>query len=189
MIIIMFNSCGNKQDDSKDIAEEQNDEKFDSRAAEKDAQFYVDLASANLAELELIALAQEKTTSNEIKELAKHMEKDHQQMGDELSSLAASKGISIPAETPEKDKERITKLREEEITDFDRKLINKFKDDHEETLKLLEKISDKTEDPELKALADKSIPTVRMHLNMVEEHRDKMKDNNETDEKNIKTIK
>ena len=59
---LFFASCSNgkKSDDVKDVAEEQNDEKFDSNQQEKDAQFVVNAAEMNIEEIQLGQLAQQK---------------------------------------------------------------------------------------------------------------------------------
>src|SRR4051812_40051596 len=72
-------SCGNneKPTDTKEIAQEQNEAKFDDADKEKDAKFLVKAAEINLEEIQLGQLAQEKATLTDVKELGKMMEQSH----------------------------------------------------------------------------------------------------------------
>src|SRR5215467_2277426 len=94
-----WSACTNSQskEDSKDMAEEQNKAKFNN-PEQKDAQFVVDAANINLEEIQLGKLALERATMDQTKQLAQMMVNDHQKAYDDLSALAKSKSISIPAD-------------------------------------------------------------------------------------------
>lgn len=74
IIIIFLNSCKNevKQEDPKEAAEDANEAKFDSiDSKEDDSEFLVDQAEINLAEIEIGKLAQQKGTTDDVKNLVK----------------------------------------------------------------------------------------------------------------------
>ena len=72
-----------------------------SRAASGDTAFATKAAQANLAEIELGKLAQQKAMRDEVKQFAQRMVADHGKKLDELKGLAASKNITLPsANTP-----------------------------------------------------------------------------------------
>ncbi len=54
----------NKPEDTKEVAEERNEEKFDTNKSEKDAQFLVNAAEINREEISLGKLAQQKGVMN-----------------------------------------------------------------------------------------------------------------------------
>ena len=59
-ILITLVSCNNDQkSDSKDVAEEHNDAKFNNNDTERDAQFLVNASEINLEEMKLAELAQQ----------------------------------------------------------------------------------------------------------------------------------
>ena len=71
-VIIGLSSCGNNNSkDTKDVAEDHNDAKFDKNDNEKDAQFLVNAAEINMEEISLGQLAQQKGSTNHVKELGK----------------------------------------------------------------------------------------------------------------------
>ena len=72
-------SCdmGSKGEDTKDIAEEHNDAKFNSTNKEEDAKFLVSAAEINLEEIQLGILAQQKSKLKSVTALGKMMEDGH----------------------------------------------------------------------------------------------------------------
>src|SRR5436190_10631309 len=102
-------SCGghDKHEDSKDVAEEQNEEKFDDSDKEKDTDFAVAVADGGMLEVELGKLAQQKATSPEVKKFAQMMVDDHTKANEELMALAGTKNISLPASLSEKSQKKL----------------------------------------------------------------------------------
>ena len=77
-LLFLISSCNNekKPEDTKEVAEEHNDAKFDN-SKEKDAQFLVTAAEINLEEINLGQLAQNKGIMADVKALGKMMETEH----------------------------------------------------------------------------------------------------------------
>src|SRR6185369_3299545 len=95
---LFFTSCTNekKPDDSKDVAENKNEERFDNKAAEKDAAFLVDATTISLEEVGLGELAKTKGMMQEVKDMGTMMVTDHGKAIEEIKALAAKKSVSIP---------------------------------------------------------------------------------------------
>ncbi len=72
---LVFSACQptKKQEDSSEVAKDQNDEIFDDRDDEKDADFIVNAVAANLAEINLAQLAQSKSTDVDVKKNRYHV--------------------------------------------------------------------------------------------------------------------
>src|SRR5438046_440260 len=69
-----------------------------------DQLFATAAARGNMAEVELGKLAQQKASSNEVKQFGQRMADDHSKAIDELKSLAQSKDITLPTTLGAKDK-------------------------------------------------------------------------------------
>ena len=80
-------------EDPKEAAEDHNDAKFTTNNSEKDAQFLVEAAEVNLAEMNLGKLASTQGMTKEVRDLGDMMTKDHQKAYDDLSALAKKKKI------------------------------------------------------------------------------------------------
>ncbi len=162
-------SCGGnnaKQEDPKEVATEQNDEKFDDSNKEKDTEFAVAAADGGMLEVELGKLAQQKATSAEVKKLAQMMVDDHSKANDELKALAAQKNISLPATLSDKSQKKMNDLSEKTGADFDKAYADAMVDDHEEDIDKFEKEAENGNDAEVKSWAAGKVTTLKHHLEM-----------------------
>jgi putative membrane protein len=161
-------SCGgqNKQEDTKEVAEEQNEEKFDDSDKEKDTDFAINAADGGMLEVELGKLAQTKATSAEVKKFAQMMVDDHSKANDELKALASQKNISLPASLSDKHQNKLKDLTEKTGDEFDKDYIDFMVEDHEEDIDAFEKQAENGTDAELKSWAAGKVTTLRHHLEM-----------------------
>jgi putative membrane protein len=161
-------SCGNnnaKTDaDTKEVAEDKNDAKFDSAKKEKDAQFLVNAAEINLEEIKLGQLAQQRAMTNDIKSLGKMMVEGHTKALSDLKSLAQSKTISIPDSATNDATDAYDKLQKMKGTDFDKKYCDMMVDGHKNAIDKFEKAASDASDPQIKQWASSMLPNLRKHL-------------------------
>src|SRR3954462_3480258 len=83
--------------DSKTIAQESNESKFDNEEDKRNATYLVDVAEIHLKEIYLAQLVQQRAKQIDVKELGKMIEKINYNTIHDLSKLANKKSISIPA--------------------------------------------------------------------------------------------
>ncbi|HYG01016.1 MAG TPA: DUF4142 domain-containing protein [Chryseosolibacter sp.] len=181
--LFAFYSCNEtrrEQDvDSNEVAEDVNEERFEEdNSMEKDADFVANAVASNLAEIQLAKLASERSSSPEVKKLAQMLEEEHTKTLTELKALASAKSISVPVEPEDEAVRKMENLREEKAEDFDKKWLDEVKDMHEKSIDKFEKRSEKSEDAEVKALASKTLPHLKMHKEKIEQCEEKIKDQN-----------
>lgn len=166
-------ACNNprREADSKEIAKETNDELIEDNETQKSADLVVELVSLNQDELELAELAAEKSTSPDVRSVATELVKEHNKMIQELTAMAAAKGISIPMEPSEKGMDKVQELRQEQGEDFNEKIVDELEAAHRKTVDKLEKLAD-AEDPELQTWASNNISKVQAHLDVLKETED-----------------
>lgn len=134
-----------------------------------DKRMMMELAQANIAEIETAKLAQNQTKNPEVLAFAKKMIDDHTQASNELSQLAQSKGVTLPQKPDSKHQAMAKKLAKASEQQFDKQyMANAGVADHRSTIALLKRIQTKATDPDLKALAGKLLPTVEEHLTMAQ---------------------
>lgn len=153
-----------KTTDSKEVAKEQNEAKFDNTSNEKDAKFIVNAAEINLEEIKLGQLAQQKGMIDEVKGLGKMMEANHTQTLIDLTTLAKQKAISIPASPTENGMEAYKQLDDKSAKYFDRAYCDMMVNGHKDAITLFEKASTECNDADIKAWAIATLPHLRMHL-------------------------
>ncbi|HKR12153.1 MAG TPA: DUF4142 domain-containing protein [Pyrinomonadaceae bacterium] len=132
----------------------------------QDRNFIMDAAMGGMMEVELGRMAAQQGASDAVKQFGQRMVDDHSQANTELMSIASSKGITLPAELDPKHREHVTKLSGMSGAEFDRAYVKMMVSDHEKDVSEFEKQSTKGADPELKAFASKTLPTLQQHLQM-----------------------
>ncbi|PTR00078.1 putative membrane protein [Mucilaginibacter yixingensis] len=172
---------GNK--DSKQSADSANTAKADtakkdssmSAVDKDDAKFAVAAANGGMAEVELGKLAQEKAANAQVKDFGTMMVSDHSKANDEMKALAKSKGITLPAAIDTKEQKVKDDLSAKSGADFDKAYVSNMIDDHKEDIKEFEDATKNLKDPDLKAFALKTLPTLKMHLEHIQKIHDSMK--------------
>lgn len=164
-------SCNNnepKKEDSKEMANDMNDENMDDRGKEKDAQFLVDATDISLTEIKLGELAKMKSKSKDIKEMGEMMIVDHNKALNEGKELAASKGVTLPTSVSEKTQKKYDELNALNEKDFNKEYSTMMVDGHKDAIDIFEKRADKTEDVDIKNWANNTLPALREHLKHAE---------------------
>lgn len=126
----------------------------------------MDAAMGGLMEVELGQLAAQKGMSDAVKQFGQRMVDDHGKANTELMTLATSKGITLPTAIDDKHRQDVTKLSAMSGADFDRAYSKMMLKDHEKDVSEFEKQSMKGTDPDVKAFASKTLPTLQEHLTM-----------------------
>lgn len=167
--VVAFTNCNNnKTEDSKEVAEEQNEAKLDTTALEDDSEFAVAAADGGLMEVQLGELAQKNAASADVKKFGEMMMKDHSKAGEELKTLASSKNITLPAMLSDEKQKKYDDLAKKKGAEFDKAYISFMVDDHKEDISEFEDAAKDAKDPDVKAWAESKLPTLKHHLEMAE---------------------
>jgi putative membrane protein len=167
-LLLLSCSQTKQNDDSKDVAEEQNDERFDDTAIEDDTQFAVEAADGAMMEIQLGNLALKNAMSSEVKNFAQTMISDHGKANDELVTLAASKGISLPTELSDENQKKVNELSSKTGAEFDKAYCDFMIKDHKDDIDKFKKQAEKGNDADIKAWAAEKIPALEQHLALAE---------------------
>lgn len=177
MMYVSFSSCegGQRNDDSTEMAEDANEEKFDDTHMDHDAEFAVKAASGGMMEVELGNIAQSNGQSAEVKQFGAGMVADHSKANEELKAWAQAKNVTLPDAPGENHKDKIEKLSKKTGSDFDKDYIDFMIDDHKEDIKLFKKQAEKGGDAELKTWAQGKVSTLEHHLMMAEQIKENLR--------------
>lgn len=133
----------------------------------QDHKFVMEAAMGGLMEVELGRVAAAQGASDAVKQFGQRMVDDHSKANTELMTLAASKGMTLPTELDEKHKAQVAKLSALSGAEFDRAYAKMMLSDHNKDVKEFQKQSARASDPDIKAFAAKTLPTLQEHLQMV----------------------
>jgi putative membrane protein len=153
---------------------ERSGEKMGRKGANPDSSFAMAAAEGGLAEVELGRLAKDHAASADVKKFAERMVDDHGKANDELAKILTEKGITASTELKGKEKSTYDKLAKLNGAAFDRAYMSAMVSDHEKDVKEFEKESTGGKDPDLKAFATKTLPTLQDHLKMAKETQSKV---------------
>lgn len=134
-----------------------------------DEKFILKESAAGLTLVKMAEAGEKQAKREEVKAFAAMLLADHSKANTELANLAASKGVTIPAESGAEDADRLKEIEATNATEFDDEFLTEVVSIHEKCVKNLEKAATDAEDGDVKAWAAKMLPGVRAHLEKAEE--------------------
>ncbi len=135
-----------------------------------DQKFIMMAAKGGMAEIEMARVALQKSSNDAVKQYAQKMIDDHTMAGDELKQLASNRGVTLPMELDAKQMVMMAKMQRLSSMEFDMMYVKEAGvKAHQDMEKLFMKESMSGKDMEAKAFAAKTLPVVRMHLQMARE--------------------
>jgi putative membrane protein len=102
------------------------------------------------------------------------MVEDHTKANDELKQIAAQKKVTLPPDVNPTHKQLMEKLSKLSGADFDKEYVRAMVEAHEKDVAAFENASKTAADADVKGFATKTLPTLKMHLEMIKAMSDKM---------------
>ena len=136
-----------------------------------DQTFASEAAIAGMAEVELGKMAMQQGSNAKVKSFGQQMVTDHTKAGDELKSIAKSKGMMLPTALDLPHQATRDKLAKLSGAEFDRAYMDAMVTGHQTVAKNMMTEANGGADSELKAFAAKTLPTVQSHLKMAQDIR------------------
>ena len=175
--IMGIQACNDNSPDAIRSANETNEIKQDSAehnndssktmiapVSEADSKFAVEAAGGGMLEVQLGELAQQKASSQRVKDFGAMMVRDHTKANDDLKSLAGMKNITLPSSPGKNQLDHIQNLSKKSGRAFDKDYMKMMVDDHKEDIDAFEKASRDASDADVKAFASNTLPVLRVHL-------------------------
>jgi putative membrane protein len=132
-----------------------------------DAAFYKKAAEGGIAEVEAGNLAQTKSDNQKVKDFGAMMVKDHSAANDKLKAVAMTKDVTLPTSSSVGQMATKAKLEVLSGDTFDKSYIKGQIQAHRSTVALFQKEIATGQDPDAKAFAKATLPTVRSHLKAI----------------------
>jgi putative membrane protein len=138
-------------------------------AQSADQSFAREAAMGGMAEIELGNLAKEKASNADVKQFGERMATDHGKANDELKQWAQQKKVTLPEAIDAKHiatRDRLAKLSGDA---FDKAYMRDMVTDHQHDVAAFKREAASGQDPDLKAWAAKTLPTLQDHLKVAQE--------------------
>jgi putative membrane protein len=135
----------------------------------KDYKFVADAYRGGTTEVELGQLAVQKASTDQVRHFGERMVADHKRANEELATIASAKGATLPARLSYGENATMSHLQKATGADFDKSYAKHMVKDHETDVKDFKDAAKDLNDPELRAFAQKTLPTLEEHLRMARE--------------------
>jgi putative membrane protein len=127
-------------------------------------------AGSNMFEIDSSKVALERAKSQEVKAFAQQMIDDHTKAGEELKQTVSKIGSGpVPETLDAEHKADLSALSNKSGADFDRAYSLAQRKAHDDAVTLFSGFADSGAQPDLKAFAAKTLPTLKDHLQQVQE--------------------
>lgn len=133
-----------------------------------DEKFIKQTWESGRTELKLSELAAQKATRAEVKEFANMLLADHAAANDGLGALATRKGVELSAIIDPKGAAKFRELEKFSGKPFDQEFVTYMRASHRRSVASFEDAAKDATDSDLKAFINKTLPTLRTHLEKAE---------------------
>lgn len=122
------------------------------------------------SEIQMGQVAQQKSQSNDVKQLAQKLVNDHTQMDEKwFKPLAQQLGVSEPKGPSKKDKKMTEKMQSLSSSDFDTQYLTMMLKDHKKDLKDFQDEANAAQDPSVKQVAQQGASLISQHIQLIEQ--------------------
>jgi putative membrane protein len=128
-----------------------------------DKGFILAVAEGSNQEVALSQLAATNAGSQDVKDFALMMIRDHGMLNAQLADLATSKGVDITSAVAKGQKKGVASLEKKQGADFDKAYLKNMVKGHDATVEAFKKEADKGKDADVQAFASKNLPTIQQH--------------------------
>lgn len=125
--------------------------------------FFDKASEKGVAEIDAARTAVEKAEVPEVKKFAEQMIRDHESANQKLRAIAAERGIALEDDASLVDKAKKAGLGLLRGETFDHAYLRNQISEHEKVVNLFEDAAG-ANDPQIKAFAEETLPTLREHL-------------------------
>jgi len=140
-----------------------------SKMSSSDTKFVQKAAQGGLAEVQLGQMAQEKASSDAVKQFGARMVHDHADANKKLEQIAQRDGIPVPKTLDAKDQMLKQHLEKLSGPAFDRAYMQNMVKDHKQDVAEFEHEANSGKNADVKQFAADTVPTLKSHLQQAEQ--------------------
>jgi putative membrane protein len=138
-------------------------------ASPGDQMFFESIFKSDAAEVQLGQLAQQKSQSDDVKQLGQRMVLNRTRLDEQLKPIADKLDVSKPKEPSKKDKQLIAKLGALSGPQFDEEYLKAVVKDNQQNVKDFKTEAESAQDPNLQQAAKMDEPVLAQHLQTAEQ--------------------
>src|SRR5499427_4601892 len=132
-------------------------------------EFMANAARGGMMEVQLGNLAEQKASSNDVKQFGERMSTDHSQLGQKLQQLASNLNFTLPQELNPEQQNVVSRLEKLAGKAFDREYMREMVSDHVKDISEFERAASQATNADIKQFITEALPTLREHLKSARE--------------------
>lgn len=140
---------------------------FPAVAADSTQNFVDKAAVGGMFEVDSSKLAQDRAKDQQVKNFAERMIADHGAANEKLKKIAIEQKLQVPTQPDAAHKSDLEKL-QNTTTGFDQPYVDMQRSAHADAVNLFQSYANDGDNPGLKAFAAETLPTLKMHQQMIE---------------------
>ena len=137
-------------------------------ASAADKRFVQEAMEGDMSEIQLGQLAQQKATSDQVKQFGQKLVDDHTKLDEQIKPIAEQMGVTPPTDLSAKHKAVKNRLEGLSGAQFDKEFVKYMVSDHREDDQKFKKEESSAKDPALKNAVTQGEPVIAEHLRMAE---------------------
>jgi len=131
---------------------------------EKSSDFLKKVTNSGMAEVQLAKLAEQKAAIDAVKNFAAMLERDHTAVNQQVKNLADQRNVALPSIISDDKQKMYSDMEKMTGKAFDKDYISMMVKAHGDGISLFEDTRSNASDIDVKNFADKTLPTLKMHL-------------------------
>lgn len=138
-------------------------------ATASETAFLKDAAMANLTEVEIGRMAEQKAQNDDVKQYAQRMVSDHSKNMDKLQTLARQMNVDLPTQLDPQHRQMVDRHAQMSGAEFDRAYIDMMVQDHQKVVSKFDQQTDAATNEQVRDYASSTLPKLREHLRDAQE--------------------
>jgi putative membrane protein len=138
-------------------------------AVRADRNFFHEVTTDNVLEIQLGQLAQRRAQSSAVKQFAQRMVADHTKQRDEWLKMASNNGLGFTPGMGKNHRNKLTKLEKLSGREFDRAFMTQMVQDHKDYIDYFEREGRAARSNQVRRLVERDIPILRDHFNQAKQ--------------------
>jgi putative membrane protein len=134
-------------------------------------EFLTKAGQSNTAEIKLAQLAEQRGSSEAVRDLGRRLVKDHTQIEKKMKGLSKDRRIAWPSEMDWKHEDAYKRLSNLSGAEFDRAWLQTMEEMHQKSIKKYQEAVDNSSDRQIKLFASQRMPILRSHLRKIRDVR------------------
>lgn len=139
------------------------------KVSAEDKHFMKEAMEGDMAEIQLAKLAQQKASSDQVKQFAQRMIDDHTKLDAQMKPMAQQFGVEAPTDLDAKHKSVEAKLQNLSGEQFDQEYMKDMVGDHRQDDQAFLREETSASSPELKNAVTQAEPIISEHLRMAQD--------------------